>query len=191
MDQRIILFLDIDGVLLPFPNNASFNVPPGGIFPKEKLAALTHILEAFPVTTAESPESNMGYNSRINIVLSSTWRVQKSIRDEIISDFQAYGRGPLGAFNDFYDITDPKLHTERQHEIYEWLRRRLGEQKNGVLAWIALDDEELLQGVVNAKHKSYFDGHVIHCDSTVGLTHNQAIEAVHLLQAQLGAKGCC
>ena len=83
------------------------------------------------------------------------------MRNEILNDFCAYGRGPLAVLDDFYDITDPAMHTERQHEIYQWLMTKQQVQENDrgirkndtsqeIAAWICLDDEELLQGPSNA-----------------------------------------
>ena len=198
--QQIIVFLDIDGVLLPFPANPKLNILNERIFPNETLASLSLILEAFPnITFAENHgnatitgsrhKNDKGAGTEVDIVLSSTWRVQKSMRNDIISDFHSYGGfGPLSTFpDDFYDITDPNLHSERQHEIYEWLQRYHAERNEmvGKLAWVALDDEELLHGPTNARLKSIFDGHVIHCDSKRGLTHEQAMEAIQLLRRQL------
>lgn len=180
----IIIFLDIDGVLLPFPEPS--NVGNGRIFPNETLTALSTIMEEFLD------------NYQVEIVLSSTWRVQRSMRAEILDDFAAYGRGPLAVMeDDFYGITDPAMHTERQHEIYDWLtrvQRRPHHQgrassvdgtRNKISAWICLDDEELLRGDANSQHKASFDGHVIHCDSKIGLTEAQAIEAIQLIRDQL------
>ena len=197
--RRIILFLDIDGVLLPFPADPTLHIPTGRIFPKETLTALSLILEAFPkknITTAEdsvmeailNQDSNGEADTEVDIVLSSTWRVQKYMRTDIISDFHGYAIGPLSKFDDdFHDITDPNLHTERQHEIYEWLQRYhcRNSNANEMLAWVALDDEDLLHGPTNARLKSIFDEHIIHCDSKRGLTSEQAVEAVQLLRRQL------
>jgi hypothetical protein len=185
MNQRIIVFLDIDGVLLPFPHHPSLPIAEGRIFPNETLSALSLILEAFPSTTMKSASfinQNESSGIGIDIVLSSTWRVQKSIHHEIISEFHSYGCGPLGTLNDFYDITDPAFHGVRQHEIYRWLQTHPSEM---IAAWIALDDEDLLHGAENAEFKTHFEGHVIHCDSAVGLTRDQAMEGISLLQKQL------
>jgi len=186
MNRRIIVFLDIDGVLLPFPNH--FHISEGRIFPNETLSALSLILEAFPSVSKKNSTSNQieSVASCVDIVLSSTWRVQKSICDEIISDFRLHdGGGPLTMLEDFYDITDPTMHSVRQHEIYQWLQTLTNDVT--IAAWIALDDEDLLHGLENASHKSYFDGRVIHCDSSVGLTRDQAREAIRLIQNQLDA----
>ena len=176
IDGTIVIFLDIDGVLLPFPDSVTLIIGQGRLFPDDPLAALSKILQAFPPGTVE-------------LVLSSTWRVNESSRQEILEDFLASGHGPLVAQtirmeNDFAYITDPTMHTERQHEIYRWLQTSRSHDLN-IAAWIALDDEELLEGPANAEHRKHFEGHVIHCDSRCGLTTEQADQAIALLRQQL------
>ena len=165
----IVLFLDIDGVLLPFPD-APDEIGEGRLFPNEPLAALSKILIAFQEGSVE-------------LVLSSTWRVKDSNRQDILNDFQAYGHGPLAQMKgDFSYITDPTFHGERQHEIHRWLRTMSHLE---IAAWVALDDEELLEGSANAAYRKHFEGRVVHCNSRVGLTEEQADEAVVLIRKQL------
>ena len=54
------------------------------------------------------------------------------MRNEILNDFCAYGRGPFAVLDDFYDITDPAMHMKQQHEIYHWLmtKRQQREEKD-------------------------------------------------------------
>jgi HAD domain in Swiss Army Knife RNA repair proteins len=175
---RIVLFLDIDGVLAPFP--MPFVVAKGRIFPDHTIAALSSILDAF----AEDP------TVKVEIVLSSTWRVQQSFRNDILNEFRAYGRGPLATLADFYDITDPAMHSERQLEIYSWQMdvEQSNDPERKIAAWVCLDDEDLIHGASNAAHKSHFEGHVIHCDSRVGLTQDQAKDAIQLIRQQLSRR---
>jgi len=107
------------------------------------------------------------------------------MRQDILDDFHAYGKGPLATLEDFYDITDPTLHTERQYEIQDWLDRR--RHQESVKAWVALDDEELIEGAANAKYRDNFEGHVVYCDSRVGLTAQLAEKAIQLIRSQLAA----
>lgn len=158
--KQIIIFLDIDGVLRPF----SYEDENNRVFPQSTLDALAHVLEQLP---------------RAQLVLSSTWRVQDSFIDTILRDFRAYG-GVLER-TDFFDVTDPALHSERQYEIYEWLERHC----QGIQAWIAIDDEELLEGEINADHRRAFERHVVKTDSHAGMTVDDARLAVTLLQNQL------
>jgi hypothetical protein len=176
--ERIVLFLDIDGVLAPFP--MPFVVAKGRIFPDNTIAALSSILEFF----ADDP------TVCVEIVLSSTWRVKQSFRKDILNEFRAYGQGPLAGLADFYDITDPTLHSERQLEIFYWLMNveQSHDPERKIAAWVCLDDEDLIHGVSNAAHKSYFEGHVIHCDSRVGLTQDQAKDAILLVRHQLSCR---
>ena len=159
-NMLVVAFLDIDGVLLPFDHKGV----DGRVFPASTLAALAHVVTQVP---------------SLQLVLSSTWRVQNSFIDTIVQDFKAFG----GALKnvDFMDITDPEMHSERQHEIYEWLSRHA----NDVQAWIALDDEELIEGEANAAYRHLFEQHVVKTDSHDGMTMEDANVAVNLLQNQL------
>lgn len=158
--EQIVVFLDIDGVLRPF----NFSDEGPGLFPTECLEALAHILGEFP---------------KADLVLSSTWRVQQSFIDMITEAFQAFG-GSLREVK-FFDITNPALHSERQLEIYDWLDSHQRQPS----AWIALDDEELLEGAANAKHRSEFLNHVVQTDSHQGMTMAHAQRAVQLIRSQL------
>jgi HAD domain in Swiss Army Knife RNA repair proteins len=213
----VIVFLDIDGVLLPIVSaigpddydtidDAALDAllrllpPRGRLFPQGTVDALSRIWQRVPIA---------------QLVLSSTWRVHATWRRDILTELQTYGDGPLTQLSQFYDVTDPTMHSERQHEIYRWLQQNHGyggnnstdsttaaattssasssqqHQQQGdhhrsvVAAWIALDDEDLLHGPANAEHRALFEGHVIHCQSKIGLTIDQAEEAAGLLQAQL------
>jgi hypothetical protein len=162
-----IIFLDIDGVLLPFEGRR-FASTCGSLFPD-------HTLEAFSLILQEM--------DGVKIVLSSTWRVQDRFRKEIIAGLRSYGYaygGPL-LEAEFMDLTDPDMHSERQHEIYDWLQRN----QDKVGAWVALDDEELMEGAENAARRAVFQGHVVRTESHIGLTVKNARYAIGLLQAQL------
>lgn len=162
---KIIIFLDIDGVLRPFDHVDQDS----RVFPPRTLAALAHVL-------TEVPDAQL--------VLSSTWRVQESFIDIIVQDFGAFGGILAQKTGGFLDITDPNLHSERQHEIYEWLTRH----DKTVFAWIALDDEELIEGQVNRPYRHLFEHHVVKTDSHAGLTMEDARLAVKLLHNQLSKK---
>jgi hypothetical protein len=162
-----IIFLDIDGVLLPFGGNR-FKSTCGSLFPDHTTEALSLILQEI---------------DGAKIVLSSTWRVQDRFRKQIIAGLRSYGYaygGPLSEV-EFTDLTDPDMHGERQHEIHDWLQRN----PDKVGAWIALDDEELMEGAENAARRAVFQGHVVKTESHIGLTVKNARYAIGLLQAQL------
>ena len=157
LSDTIIVFLDIDGVLLPFGQL---------LFPEPQIAALCAILEVNA--------------NRTRVVLSSTWRVQPQFIQDIVNQLKQYayqyGDGPLTHFS-FFDITDPTMHSERHLEIDAWLSHQI----KPPLAWVALDDEDLMLG--GTQHA--FEGHVIRTDSHEGLTDDLAQQAIDLLQAQL------
>ena len=163
-----IIFLDIDGVLLPFQSNGQSSC--GSIFPDRILESFSSVLEAVP---------------EVKIVLSSTWRAQKSMIQEILDSFRCYGLafgGPLAELTEFHDIVDPDFHSERQYEILGYLK----ENRDKIGAWIALDDEELVEGESNAANRSIFEGHAVLTKSYNGLSSADAETAIQLLRAQLG-----
>ena len=166
-DGKVVIFLDIDGVLLPF--NSSNQSSCGSLFPDRVLEIFSSILEAVP---------------EAEIVLSSTWRAQQSMVRDILDSFRAYSYtfgGPLEKVTEFYDLVDPNYHSERQYEIHSWLKKH----GDTLRAWVALDDEELLEGKSNAKLRHIFEGHAVLTDSHTGLTQENADQAIELLRRQM------
>ena len=101
MGQRLLIFLDIDGVLLPFQASTDYQSTCGALFPDSTLASLSRILDAFSKHPTAKPE----------LILSSTWRAQENLIAEILDSFDLYGRahgGPLKYVQAFDDITDPE-----------------------------------------------------------------------------------
>ena len=154
-----VIFLDIDGVLLPFPKTDEYDT----LFPQRTVEALDYLLKE---TGAE-------------LVLSSTWRVRTPFIAQIIDCLKGFGM----TIDWFHDITDPTMHSERQWEIAKWLEDHRQEQ--GDIVWLALDDEELLEGEANEKFRAAFQGHVIKTASHVGLTMEDAKRGVELWKQQL------
>jgi hypothetical protein len=166
-----VIFLDMDGVLLPFGDDDAKQSPTTNqLFPDETLAALSLILTELPTTV---------------LVLSSTWRVRPEFCSEIIESFQLYGKqhggGPLATMETFYDITNVDTHSERQWEIHDWLTTT----QTQVRAWVALDDEELILGKSNERYRTEFEGHVVKTRSNTGLTEADARHAIALLKYQV------
>ena len=155
-----IIFLDIDGVLLPFPKTEEYDT----LFPRCTVEALSYLRKE---TGAE-------------LVLSSTWRVRKDFIADIIDCLRGL---QVENFDSFYDITDPNMHSERQWEIAKWLEDHRHEHDD--IVWLALDDEDLLQGDANAKHRTAFEGHVIRTSSHIGLTMEDAKRGGELWKKQM------
>lgn len=171
---RTVVFLDIDGVLLPFGDDAP-PPPEDGGFPPEPLAALSCILERVP---------------EAELVLSSTWRMSREAIGEITSAFFFFsaenGGGPLASISGFptSHMTNLSNHTVRQWEIAEWLD---GPHGDGVTRWVALDDEDLLDAPECAERRARFRGHAVRTSSHIGLTMELAEVAIGLLQAASAA----
>ena len=85
----------------------------------------------------------------------------------------------LGRVAHLAETTDPALHSERQWEIHAWLQAH-----PRVRRWVALDDEELIEGQPNAARAAEFVGHAVRTESHVGLTDADAELAISLLARQ-------
>jgi len=157
-----VIFLDIDGVLLPFPKDDNFGS------------------ELFPASTLKSLQFLLKETHDAKIVLSSTWRVRKDFIQDIFDSIKGFGI----EFEGFFDITDPNMHSERQWEIERWLSNQLNQDYEKIV-WLALDDEELLEGDVNEKFREMFEGHVIKTKSHKGLTMDDVNDAARLWKMQL------
>jgi HAD domain in Swiss Army Knife RNA repair proteins len=177
-----VIFLDIDGVLLPFPTTR--NDRPQSLFPRSTLEAFRRLLQA------------TNHPLDCKVVLSSTWRVRDDFVRDIVDALRDFGI-PMAAEDEdfFYDITDPKLHSERQWEIRDWMQKKGQNDVSSsssalpVEAWLALDDEDLLDGDVNERYRDMFRGHVIKTKSSEGLTMQDVDDAIQLWEAQLQLVG--
>lgn len=174
MTKKAVIFLDIDGVLLPFPPKPTTTTTEESLFPKSNLAALRRLWE---VTNPSDTQW----------ILSSTWRVREEYIHDIVHALQEFGMENFV----FDGITDPTLHSERQWEIFDWLERKSKRQQQQPQhpqqyqhIWLALDDEDLIHGETNAKHKDLFDGHVVQTQSNVGLTMSDVDLAISLWKEQ-------
>ena len=164
-----VIFLDIDGVLLPFPSK-DINNNQSRLFPEEQLKALSKLLA----------------HTEAQLVLSSTWRAQPKFVQDIIDCFQDFGReygGPLTSINKFYDTTSLQMHSERQWEIYDWIESH--GYRDHRLVWLALDDEALIEGDKNVKLRHQFEGRVVCTTSSIGLTMDDVKLGMKLWDQQL------
>ncbi|KAL3817353.1 hypothetical protein ACHAXA_004479 [Cyclostephanos tholiformis] len=195
-----IIFLDIDGVLLPFGDHHDIlgggAVPrtyaDGCIFPDATMEALTTMLMEL------DENGNMGtMNGRI--VLSSSWRSRPRFVRDILSSFRSYvgsrcgkGTGKSRAWEsifghdfEFFDVTDTEFHSTRHDEVVNWINSATinGRGKFTIRSWIALDDEDL----VNVEGRIMTDAirHAVRTISSVGLTLDDVNVAMRLLERQV------
>ncbi|KAL3782464.1 hypothetical protein HJC23_002215 [Cyclotella cryptica] len=146
-----IIFLDIDGVLLPFGNDSDTTVETYSdecIFPDRTMDALTSLLEGVANleflkkndrTTTHETTASTGHCSPTPIrgnpklVLSSTWRARPAFIQDILSSFRSYVNAKKDIstgtreiwqahLESFFDITDPSYHSTRHEEIYNWIK---------------------------------------------------------------------
>lgn len=116
------------------------------------------------------------------LVLSSSWRLNKGCPELIMEAFKAYGDeygGPLADFDGFDDVNG-KYQKSRQSEIASWHHGN----NERVAAWIVLDDLESTS--IELKHYEFFQDHVVITGGKVGLTDEDAEEAIELIEMQLG-----
>ncbi len=197
-----IIFLDIDGVLLPFGDHSDIlgggavqrTYADGCIFPDETMEALTTLLTKLD----EKRTGEEAMNAKI--VLSSSWRSRPRFVEDILRSFRSYtaSRGAndprisrawestFGAdYAEFFDVTDPKYHSTRHDEVINWVKcaKTNGRGKFTIRSWIALDDEDL----VNVEGRIMTDaiGHAVRTMSSVGLTLNNVNVGMRLLERQV------
>eukprot|EP00946_MAST-07B_sp_MAST-7B-sp1_P001950 g1950.t1 len=169
-----VIFLDVDGVLLPFGGADAAAAGAGSTrFCPQALHALSTILTEVPTAV---------------ICLSSTWRCNGG-QGAIIEQFQSCrfsgAPSPLAGISAFQHTTSIVQHDHRQWEIANWLETTDVKVKS----WVALDDEELVAPTdpddSNSKYRDMFVGHVVKTNSAVGLTHRQAKAAIAILRGDL------
>lgn len=154
------LFLDIDGVLLPFGHGVEDSST--HTFPARCLDALARIMSA----------------SAPRVVLSSTWRCDPHAMALIRQQFDAYG-DPLRSIA-LDTFTDLSYHAERQWEIAAWLRDAAA-RGDDVGSFCVLDDMDCVDGKPNRKHRAMFESRCVLVESATGLSAQDAELAIRIL----------
>ncbi len=149
-----VIFLDIDGVLLPF-GSAKKSLQDEDykcddcIFPISTMHALTILLQKvgdISLTIKDKDNKQQTIRGNPVLVLSSTWRAQQEFITDILDSFKGYvafmqqkqeqqqpevqqvWKPHLDAF---FDLVDPCYHATRHDEIYSWVRdNEKGRQQN-------------------------------------------------------------
>lgn len=214
IDPVDIIFLDIDGVILPFGGTASDQssnrrliTAQGCIFPDCTMDALTSLLQRannlsleqhHPTKKREkdaSPSSSSS-SSSCKLVLSSTWRARSNFIQEILDSFRAYATEKARTdptvmeiwephLNSFFDITDPNIHSTRHDEIYNWLHQH---QQNQTTQDFFVRSWIALddEDLVHVEGRVLHDAkdHAVFIKSSVGLTYEDVSLGIQLLERQ-------
>lgn len=173
--DRYVIFLDIDGVLLPVPK-FTFGGGELSLDCVHRLARLIRVL---------------GGRDKVTIILSSTWRVQPGMmarlnafmQQEAACDVPLVTEGtPNGTVLitavDYYpdDPSERRLVRDRVDEIYRWLHTNVTTHPEAIGGrWFAIDDMKL---DVDAR----MAGHFLHTQTDVGMTDEDVETACAMVQ---------
>eukprot|EP00796_Vickermania_ingenoplastis_P007412 gene7412-5220_t len=181
-----IIFLDVDGVLLPVPR-FSFG---GGELDGRCICRLQHIIEeALQGEHAEECRSGGPLVHPVTIILSSTWRNFPDMIARLNSMFVRYGAGTIppvagGTPKETVLVTqvsyyadhpsEQRLVRDRVDEIYAWLHEHVADHPEGIGGrWIAIDDMQL---DVDERMK----GHFLKTETETGLVDEDIERAVDI-----------
>lgn len=142
-----VIFLDIDGVLLPF-GSAKKSISQDEdykcddcIFPNSTMDALTILLQKvgdISLTIKDKGNNQQIIRGNPVLVLSSTWRARQEFITDILDSFRGYVAFMQQKKNQqqqpevqqiwrphldvFFDLVDPCHHATRHDEIFSWVR---------------------------------------------------------------------
>jgi hypothetical protein len=209
-----IIFLDIDGVLLPFGGSTTeqssdrkCRTTQGCIFPDCTMDALTSLLDrANHISLGNDDHASPSSACCCKIVLSSTWRARSDFIQDILDSFRAYATEKARTdptimpvweshLDSFFDITDPNLHSTRHDEIYHWVHTHEQNlnQANTNNAHNTTQDYIVRswialddEDLVNVEGRVSQDAkdHAVLIQSSVGLTHKDVSFGMQLLEQQ-------
>lgn len=173
---RYVIFLDIDGVLLPVPR-FTFG---GGELSVDCVHRLRRLVD------------HLGGASNVSIILSSTWRTSPAMVERLNSFLQLHTGGAVppvegGTPNGtvlvskvLYYAEDPseqRLVRDRVDEVMRWLHTHILDHPEGIGGrWIAIDDMKL-------DVDSRMAGHFLHTATDVGITDENVDSAIELVKS--------
>ncbi|EPY34970.1 hypothetical protein AGDE_07666 [Angomonas deanei] len=171
---RYVIFLDIDGVLLPVPK-FTFG---GGELTGECVERLGQLITA------------MGGKDNVTIILSSTWRNFPEQIDRLNQFFEKHAAETVPKVGggtdkstvlvtkvDYYadDPSEQRLVRDRVDEIMRWLHVHIDDHPEAIGGrWIAIDDMKL---DVDDRMK----GHFLHTTTDIGMTEENVKEAIETI----------
>lgn len=170
--MRKLLYLDVDGVILPVENKGSEDTlqvsSSHPAFPLSNLHALSRIVS----------HEDIAFN--LEIILSSGWRLHETQVKALVETLQEYGAQHGGYFADFvsfHDVTKQSKHNVRKWEVAQHVEKAI--ETSPDLRWVALDDNTSFK--VGKKYADLVEGHYVLCDRRKGLTNQNADEAITIL----------
>ena len=209
-----IIFLDIDGVLLPFGGSTAEQssdrryrtTTQGCIFPDCTMDALTSlIVRAKNLSLGNDYHASSSSSCCCKIVLSSTWRARSDFIQDILDSFRAYATErartdptimPIweSHLDSFFDITDPNLHSTRHDEIYHWVHTHEQNLNQANINAHNTTQDYIVRSwialddedLVNVEGRVSQDAkdHAVLIQSSVGLTHKDVSFGMQLLEQQ-------
>lgn len=148
-----IIFLDIDGVMIAYPEDGSTNP----VFTPRCVEAFRMILTAVPLA---------------KVVFSTTWRLPNYV-NRLHEQWLSHGFPLSLAIDGTPDLRqDPSVRRRHQRglEIQRWM-----EANPGVTRWVVLDDDRM------AIEEILDNGRCVFTDPTRGLTASDAEKAIEIL----------
>ncbi|CAE8712263.1 unnamed protein product [Polarella glacialis] len=178
-DRSRVIFLDVDGVLLP--TGALETIVVDGV----TMPSRDSVKESDFAVQALGSLRDIVQQTGATIVLSSEWRRGEALRSSIGAVLKSQ---EIPGFRDFTPIFSPRPELQKVNPIYAWCERRAREigkwlkDHPDVTAWVALDDlnfewaDSVRQaGTPWIKYRS------VHTNDKICLTEEDAAEAVRLL----------
>ncbi|CAB9527667.1 expressed unknown protein [Seminavis robusta] len=174
----------MDGVLAPWPEDYDDDDEGDDAYDDDAMAGLEHCdnevseesVAAFSELLSAIPEEHR------KVVFSSAWRLHKTCTQHILDIFCEYGEKHGGPLKDLklFDSRTGEHHESRQIEIARWVMEHA---KDGIAAWVALDDRGSI--LKEPRYLHLFKGHAVVTEKHVGLTSDDVKDALDLVKHQL------
>lgn len=178
-DRTRVIFLDIDGVLLPVGSVETV------VLDGVALPVRDTVRESDFAVAALGNLRSIVQQTAATIVLSSEWRRTESLRSSIGAVMKSQD---IPAFRDFTPIFTPKPEIAEAHPIIAWCERRAREigkwlkDHPEVTSWVALDDLDFARAdSVRAAGTPWMKVRSVCTDAKKCLSEENAQEAVRIL----------
>eukprot|EP00929_Paragymnodinium_shiwhaense_P009105 TRINITY_DN113152_c0_g1_i1.p1 TRINITY_DN113152_c0_g1~~TRINITY_DN113152_c0_g1_i1.p1 ORF type:complete len:276 (+),score=59.00 TRINITY_DN113152_c0_g1_i1:124-951(+) len=179
-DPTRVIFLDIDGVLLPVGSLE------------------TIVIDGVPVPTRDTVRENdfsisslgnlrhIVHQTGATIVLSSEWRRQEKLKSSVNAVLKSQDMPTL---RDSTEIFSPKPELYKQSPLLAWCERRAREigkwlkDHPDVTAWVALDDLDFaMADAVRVAGTPWIKYRSVHTHDKICITEEDAAQAIQILK---------